>query len=117
MARQMRHRGYVLIVTLGVLVLAATVMVGVGRAAIAHALAARQAQDDLQRRWAIASCRAIVLPFAEQLLVDQEHKQQRPVPVHRAQIHLGNVALDLTLADEQAKANVNWLLNASDASK
>src|SRR5256885_4397831 len=51
------RRGYVLIVTLALLVLSATVMVGVARMAIRQTSLARQAQDDLQQHWGVASIR------------------------------------------------------------
>jgi type II secretory pathway component PulK len=113
-----RHRGYVLILTMGLLVLASTLLVGVGRASVNHALAARTAADELQRRWAIASCRTLVLPTIEQILRTQETQRKQPTASARTTIRLGGLALELTVADEQAKANVNQLLvreNISDA--
>jgi len=109
-----RRRGYVLVVTLGLLVLAATLMVSVGRASLRKARFASEAADDLQRRWGAASCRLAVMPAIESVLVDQERKIHRPVAVHRAQLQLGQQTFDLVLADEQAKANLNVLLDEAD---
>lgn len=109
------HRGYVLVVTLALLVLAATLMVGVGRASLRRTLAARQAADDLQQRWGVVSCRAAVLPMAENLLVAAEQKVRKPMPVMRASVQLGEQRFDLIISDEQAKANVNVLIEESDA--
>jgi hypothetical protein len=109
-----RRRGYVLIVTLGLLVLAATLMVSVGRASLRRAAAAREAVDDLQRRWGATSCRLAVTPAIESVLVDQERASHRPAATYRTQLRLGEQTFDLVLADEQAKANVNVLLDEGD---
>lgn len=108
--RPLRRRGYVLVVTLAVLVLAAGMMVGLGRAAGQHAARAREARDDLQRRWGAASCRAAVLPVAERLLLVEERRTGGPVPALRAAVRLGGQRFELMVADEQAKADVNALL-------
>ena len=100
--------------TLGLLVLAATLMVSIGRASLRRAAAAREAADDLQRRWGMTSCRIAVMPAIESVLVDQERRTRRPVAVHRARLRLGEQTFDLVLADEQAKANVNVLLDEGD---
>src|SRR5688500_4301510 len=113
MTRQ-RRRGYVLVVTLGLLVLAATLLVSIGRASLRRAAAAREAAEDLQRRWGVTSCRLAVMPAVESVLVDQERKLRRPVAVHRTSLTLGGQRFDLVLADEQAKANLNVLLDESD---
>jgi hypothetical protein len=111
--RHGRRRGYVLVVTLAVLVLAAGLMVGLGRAAVRHAVRAGEARDDLQRRWGTASCRQAVLPIAERLLAEEERRRGGPVPALTAAVRLGGQRFDLTLADEQAKADVNALLAAA----
>jgi len=110
-----RHRrGYVLIVTLGVLVLASTLLVGIGRVAMKHAADARAAGDDLQRRWGATSCRQAILPIAERLLDAEESKVGGPVARWTATIRLGSQQFELTLADEQAKADLNALLNGEE---
>ena len=105
----MRH-GYVLVTTLVLLMLAATLLVGIGRASVRQAVRARVAQDELQRRWGTASCREAVLPYAEGLLRAEEGRRRGPVPSLRRRVTLGGQAFDLVVADEQAKANVNVLL-------
>src|SRR2546427_7366002 len=83
------RRGYVLIVTLALLVLSATVMVGVARMAIRQTSLARQAQDDLQQRWGAGSIRVAVMPFAEQILLTAEASQKRAIPILNTGITLG----------------------------
>jgi len=106
-----KRRGYVLVMTLALLVVSAAVMVGVARLAIRETSLARQAQDDLQQRWAIASIRMAVLPNAERILESAEVQFHRPVPTLVASLNLGGQEFDIIVADEQAKANVNALLD------
>src|SRR5687768_11408596 len=89
-------------------------MVSIGRASLRRAAAAREAAEELQRRWGATSCRLAVMPAIESVLVDQERKLRRPVAAHRARLRLGRQTFDLVLADEQAKANVNVLLDEAD---
>lgn len=103
--------------TLGLLVLAATLLVSIGRASLRRAAVAREAADDLQRRWGATSCRLAVMPAIESVLVDQERKVRRPVAVHHARLRLGEQVFDLVLADEQAKANANVLLDEADRAR
>jgi hypothetical protein len=107
-------RGYVLIVALGLLVLAATLLVGIARSSMAHALLARTEQAELQRRWGAVSCRNAVLPNANDILTIQERLRNRPIPVLRETLVLGDERFTLIVSDEQAKANVNSLLERSD---
>ncbi|HEY7115772.1 MAG TPA: hypothetical protein VH475_04245 [Tepidisphaeraceae bacterium] len=115
--RLARRRGYVLVMVLALLVLSATLMVAVGRAAMRTAIAARSAEDDLQRRWAVASCRKAVLPYAEQILSALEQERRQPAPRFETSLHLGRQTLALVIADEQAKANVNALLDGTDQAR
>src|ERR1700704_6139908 len=100
---QRRHGGYVLVVTLGLLVLAASLMVAVSRGALRHQTAARVAADELQHRWGLVSCRPGTLPYADTILPTAESRRKAPLPQFRAQITLGQETFDLTLADELAK--------------
>lgn len=105
-----RRRGYILVVTLGLLVLAATLLVSIGRAAVDHALAARRQEAELQQRWAVISARMAILTNADETLARLEQDLHRPLPEYRASIQLNGQRLDLMLSDEQAKANVNALI-------
>ena len=112
-----RRRGYVLVMTLGLLVLCATMLVTVSHAALRHASAARAARDELQRRWGAASCREAVLPNAEVILATAEAARRRPVPVLSTAVRLGGQEFELVVSDEQAKANVNAVLANADVSR
>ena len=100
--------------TLAMLVLSSTLLVTLARSTIQRSSQARQSQDDLQRRWGQISCQRALLPHAESILANQEKLQQRAIAAYRANIQLGAQEFDLVLADEQAKANVNALLDLSD---
>jgi hypothetical protein len=116
MIQRHRHRGYVLIVTLGLLVLAATMLVSLGRATMRRASEARESVEALQQRWGVVSCRKVILPNAEAILAREEKEFKKAVPVYRAGVRLGGQAFDLVVSDEQAKANVNVLLERADPS-
>ena len=101
------RRGYVLVLTLVVLALAAAGMVGLSRAAMLQSLAARRADEQLQRRWGALTCRATLLPNAEAILAREEQRSGRPAAAKQATIVLGRQTFDLVFADEQAKLNAN----------
>lgn len=108
-----RRRGYALIVVMAVLVIAAAGMVGLSRASMGAAVRANAKQRDLQREWGARSLRRAVLTRAENLLVEQERQTQRPVVRMDMQVRLGRQRFELILRDEQAKANLNALLETS----
>ncbi len=105
-----RSRGYVLLLTLLILALAASVMAEVCRSSLNRSLAAGRAEEELQRRWAVLSCQAALLPRVEQVLARAEAARGAPVTVARVSLVLGSQRIDVVLADEQAKLNVNELL-------
>jgi hypothetical protein len=111
-----RRRGYVLVMTLGLLVLASTLLVTIGREAARRSLEARVAQSQLQRRWGTISCKAAVLPWCSDILAREEAEANRPMPAVRTSVTLGGERFSLIVSDEQSKANLNVLLEQSDRS-
>src|SRR5438132_8318783 len=109
-----QRRGYILLTTLALLVLSSTLLVTLARSAIERSSQARQSHDDLQRRSGQISCQRALLPHAESILDSQEKLHQRTCPTYRATIQLGPQLFDLVLSDEQAKANVNALLDLTN---
>src|SRR5438132_1522253 len=99
------RRGYVLLLVLFVIALAATAMAAVCRMSLAKSLHASRAAADLQRRWAVLTTRSVLLPQAEAILA----KPGEPVSEVRREIQLGGQSFTLIFGDEQAKANVNLL--------
>jgi hypothetical protein len=102
-----RHpRGYVLLLTLLLLAIAAAALAGVCRLGLRQAVVAARAQDDLQRRWGVLTCRAALIPKAPEVFAS--------LPAARAEarltLELNGQSVTLVFGDEQAKANVNQML-------
>lgn len=112
-------------------------MAGIARQSLALASHAIDAQNELQRRWAITSCQQALLGRAETILTSQEfyngtrtieseetssgnpaekeEEQFMPgVPRIATTIRLGEFTLNLVLADEDSKANLNTLYRWRD---
>src|SRR6476660_8633708 len=96
--RNHRHpRGYVLLLTLMLLAVAAAALAGACRGALQKALLATRAQEDLQRRWGVLSCRAALLPKAERVLaVSVDHASAET----QFDVTLGGQAMTLVFGDE-----------------
>jgi hypothetical protein len=117
--RKNRH-GYVLLMTLALLVIAALSEAGLARRSLQTALEAQQAQAALQRQWAQASCRQFLLERADALLIELEvsddRRPQWPAPRElRAAFTLAGMDIELILADEDAKLNLNALYSRKPA--
>lgn len=104
------QRGFVLLLTLILLMIAAVMMTAVARKSMTTALDARIATEDLQRRWGATSLSAVLLPRAEQLLSQAEKEDGESVARLTKRCRLGDMDFELTIADEQAKVNLNMLL-------
>jgi hypothetical protein len=107
----------VLLLTLGIIALAAMALAGFARQSLTMALDARLAHEEAQRRWGEASCRRILLDRAEELLarqvtLDQKGQPQLPAPSYlAATFKLGGLEFNVLLADENAKVNLNVILD------
>jgi hypothetical protein len=120
MIRSRQHRGYVLVMVLAILTLAASVLAAAACRTSDACLEAGDAQRSLQRKWAFISSQAAVLDRAEELLADKKDAFDRPVDEPPAAIKhftldLGGSKVELILADEQAKANVNMIAKRREA--
>src|SRR3954452_10845171 len=62
------RRGYALLLVLFVMALAATAMAAVCRMSLEKTMQASRAEADLQRRWAVITCRSALLPKAEAII-------------------------------------------------
>lgn len=103
------RRGYALILVLFALALAVVALAGACRLALEQSVHAARAEEDLQRRWAVTTCQAQLLPRAESVLSAAESPDGRAPPEARRDVRLGRLTLTLVFGDEQAKANVNRL--------
>jgi hypothetical protein len=104
------RRGYVLLTTLAVLILAVVVLSGVTRHSLSRIVLATSAQDELQLKWGVVSCRQALLPHAKQILDAADGEGTGASPSIRGQVRLGKHQYTLVVADEAAKANVNAIL-------
>ena len=108
MKRRTRHpRGYVLLLTLLLLAIAAAALAGVCRAGLQSVVRATRAQDDLQRRWGVVSCRAAL--FRKSPAVLAAPGRRGPLAEATVSFLLGGQPATLVFGDEQAKANVNLM--------
>jgi hypothetical protein len=103
------RRGHILPLTLAILAIAGGVMARVCRDGMMRSLAVAREEQELQRDWAVRSCQSTVLPRAGGLLVRAEQAAGRPVLRLERDVFLCGRVYHLTIADEQAKANINLL--------
>ena len=107
--RRQSRRGVALVMVLLVLVLAGTALAASARRSCDRALAAVEATERVQLKWAVLSARAVGTAGAETWLAEEAEALEAPVAVARRRVVLGGLQLDLVAGDEQAKANVNLL--------
>lgn len=114
--RRRSDRGFVLIMVLVILALAASILVSIASRSLEQALVAIDQQESLQRRWGALSCRRVVLGEAAAILeqlnrqdADSEQHSREPINNLSMAVVLGGIRFNLLLADEDAKLNVNAL--------
>ncbi len=117
-----QRRGYILLLVLVTLVISSVALSSLARVSLRRGLDALQAQDELQRRWGVISCQRTLLPAAARLFQEREESQgTRPSvplpPVIQETLLLGGQRIELLLADEDAKVNLNSLYNAAGQSE
>ena len=105
-----RQRGYVLLMVLLLLALAAVALAGICRTTLRRSTAAAVAMADLQHRWGAVTAQYTLLDDAANVLDRAEGSGGPPLVTLHATFDLGRVRFDVDLCDEQAKANVNGLL-------
>lgn len=107
--------GYVLIMTLVLITIAALSTVGVARQSLRLASESIEAQAQLQRHWGATSCRRLLLENADEIFLKLEKEYEtgkRPwpaPPLLHAQVQLAGINYRLWLSDEDAKLNLNTL--------
>lgn len=123
MKRRAARSGFALLLTLLLVVIAGIALAGIARRSMLGAVEARDATEELQRRWAIVTCQETLMPRLPAFLEppdDAGNPQRRPLPPaeKRFSINLAGHDYQIVLTDEQAKLNVaHWLQksNAADA--
>lgn len=110
-----KNRGYVLVLTLAVISLAAISLTGLARHSLNLSLEAIDAEQELQRRWALISCEQQLLGRADELLITLvpiNVANTPPWPKPRqlvARFELGPSRYWVRIADENAKINLNLI--------
>lgn len=113
-SRKSTHRrGVLLLIVMACILIAGLAMVAISRQSLRMATDSIHAEQELQRRWGVASMQRTLLKAAPKILDDLE-KQSRiagstgPHPsVVSTEVLLGGVKFDALIADEQAKLNLN----------
>ena len=112
-SRRSQRDGYVLIITLVLITIAALSTAGVARRSLQLANEAMEAQSRLQRRWGATSCRRFFLENADEIFLKLEKKHEegeRPWPAphqFHVQMQVAGMNYRLWLSDEDAKLNLN----------
>lgn len=109
---QIRQRGYVLVLTLAVLALAAISLAGLARYSLGLAASAQVASEDLQRRWGLLSLRHVMDDQRAVIIAQFAETKAGAIPWPQpsracVEFRLGNDEWSVLLADEDAKANLN----------
>lgn len=103
-----RRQGFALLITLVVLALAAVILTLGARRTTTTTRAAMQAERDLKRKCAL-SAGDLFLAKANQFLIATQGGKHQPMPSVRFSLGLSGQRVDILLADEQAKPNLNTL--------
>ncbi|NLE37958.1 MAG: hypothetical protein GX621_08025 [Pirellulaceae bacterium] len=109
-----RRSGYILLIVLTMILMAGLLATSAAHHGLMAATQSALAEEELQRRWGVISCRQAVLNRAEILLKRRElqrRDEERKPPRLETSILLGGVRFQLRLADEQAKLNLNTIFS------
>jgi hypothetical protein len=108
------RRGYVLVMAIALIALAGLALVGIARQSLTVAFRAVSAEEELQRRWGALSCRRALLNRAPEIIefeIDARSTDGGERRFDASQLtgswRLGGMSFRWTLADENAKVNVN----------
>ncbi len=112
-----RRQGYVLLMTLAVIMICAVLLVGLAQLSLTHVTTAKMLERDIQSKWGAASCSRIALSEHSRLLYrefwDAETAQWagQPLRISSNVVQLGDQVFRLDLIDESSKLDINFLLN------
>lgn len=119
--RRAKRDGYVLVVTLVLIVIATVLLAGLARYSLRTALISQQTEEQLQLKWGQASIERVTLSNPESILsqpivLDEGVVAERQqLSVRDGEITLGGTQFEIRVGDEQAKMNVNlWDVNRTD---
>ena len=113
------RKGYVLLLTLLTIAISSLLLVAFARFSLNHAIETNMIENELQRKWGVASIQRVGMDRANGLLnrrsFDEETQSWQTIPQResRAEFQLGGKVFSVILADESAKADVNLLLQSN----
>ena len=116
MRKRKHQKGFVLILVLAMLTIAALLSAGMARRSLDQSIAVAKKHAEMQRRWGEISCRQSILNRAEILLRTAELRDGILSPVLQTTVKLGDQNFLLILSDEQAKLNLNTVFRNGDMS-
>lgn len=113
---QLPRKGFVLVMVLILLTVAAISLSGLARRSLRLAADAADAQDRFERKWQVLTLQRALLANAQGMLADQTRQLQGDADtwpraaVTEGELTVGNTRYQFVLSDEEAKVNVNQLL-------
>lgn len=109
------RRGFVLIVVLALLTVAALMTAGLARRSLSLAQSSLEAERRLQSKWTELSLQRVVLSRAESILAAQipPDSDDEIRHTHRETLELNGIDYALVIADEDAKVNLNAVYYAN----
>jgi len=111
---RIRQSGYVLVMALVLLVIAAVALSSMARRSLRAAVEANTTAEQLQEDWGSWSIQHTLLPEAERLITEAEELTGEPTTSLRHELTLGDMNVILFIEDESAKVNVNHLLSKQE---
>jgi hypothetical protein len=114
MKKYKRQKGFVLILVLAMLAIAALLSAGIARRSLDQSIIVAQKQTEMQRHWGEISCRQAILNRAEILLRTAELREGVAATTLQTTVKLGDQTFLLILSDEQAKLNLNTVFRNGD---
>ncbi len=107
-----RRRGFVLMLTLAMIVIAVTLTARTANRSLTRTLESLDAESQLQDRWSRLSLQQAVLSHADHIFTSAESDQRDTQPAiwHDAEITLTGTTYRLRLSDENAKINLNTVM-------
>ena len=107
MRKRKHQQGFVLILVLAMLAIAALLSAGMARRSLDQSITVAKKQAEMQRCCGEISCRQSILNRAEILLRTAELRDEILLSTLQTTVKLGDQTFLLVLSDEQAKLNLN----------
>ncbi len=93
--------------TLFVIAMVAMILAAISTRSVAEATAAVRAEQNLQRKWATASCQRVAIENARDLLTGSPSGEPAPKKSVSCNVALSGLRIELHVDDESSKLNLN----------